>query len=396
MAKKHRDFIFHLKGRNKIRVVYLVIHESVWKLDTVFHEMCKDPFFDPVILICPNSYRNRGGFFEELKNTYDFFKRKKYPVISSYSFKETRWIGIKELNPDIVFFTNPHNITFSEYYNHSYKNYLSCYAGYGIPISKYKNYIPQYDQFFHNAMWKIFVQHNEALAISKKIATNKGENVELSGDTKIEELLQTKVVNKGNWKKQKKEKIKMIWAPHHTINSPELPYSNFFEYADFFLEISVKYQDAIQWAFKPHPILKRKLYKVWGVKKTEDYYNFWKINSFTQLEEGEYIDLFWGSTAMIHDSAAFLGEYPFTKKITFYLAKTTSESFLNPFALDALSICYKVYNVKQIEHYLNMLISKKLQNKGVEDFIKRHSDVLGDGMLPSKRITASIKNSLLI
>ena len=67
--------------------------------------------------------------------------------------------------------------------------------------------------------------------------------------------------------------------------------------------------------FKPHPMLKSKLFRTkLGKAKTDDYFHFWETQSNTQFNDGEYIELFKQSDAMIHDSGAFLAEYIFTDK----------------------------------------------------------------------------------
>ena len=58
MERKHKELLERIKGRPKIRVVFLAIHKSVWKVDTLFQKMLADPFFEPIILICP--YTGQG------------------------------------------------------------------------------------------------------------------------------------------------------------------------------------------------------------------------------------------------------------------------------------------------------------------------------------------------
>ena len=98
----------------------------------------------------------------------------------------------------------------------------------------------------------------------------------------------------------------------------------------------------MQWCFKPHPILNSKLqnHADWGREKTEEYYEFWKNQSYSQLNEGDYVDLFCESTAMIHDSGSFLAEYLHVNKPVLYLVNTDNYmDFYNDFGKKALDCC---------------------------------------------------------
>ena len=92
--------------------------------------------------------------------------------------------------------------------------------------------------------------------------------------------------------------------------------------AELMITIAKKYSDKIQIAFKPHPHLFRELceHKEWGETKTRDYYNQWANMENTQLETGEFIDLFMTSDAMIHDSGSFCVEYHYSGNPVMYVA----------------------------------------------------------------------------
>ncbi len=394
MERRKKRILEDLRGKERIRVLFLVIHKSIWKLDSVFKQMLQDSYFDPQILVCPSSKSDYEDMVRELDSTYDYFKAKGYSVSKSLQ-DNGKWVELRECSPDLLFFTNPHNITMHEYYGKAYCNYLSCYAGYGVPISRYDNYQSQYNQDFHLAVWKIFVAHNNALQISRKYSSNLGRNVELTGDTTIESIVANQP--KDVWKKQVKELKRIIWAPHHTITSKHLPYSNFLYYAHFFKNIVMEYKEFVQFAFKPHPLLKQKLYEHadWGIDRTNEYYNFWDAADNAQLEEVDYIDLFGSSSALIHDSGAFLGEYIYTGKPVLYLAKEEIEKYFNDFAIDAYSVCYKSFNEEGIVHFIENVIAEADEMKWQRiNFMKRCPEVTGDGISPSRRIVASIKSGL--
>src|SRR5690606_23808246 len=120
------------------------------------------------------------------------------------------------------------------------------------------------------------------------------------------------------WKNKSTKLKRIIWAPHHRIDEKGSKYSfsNFLKFHQSFLELAQENSDKIQIAFKPHPLLKQKLYvhKDWGVEKTRQYYNSWAQLPNGQLALDDYIDLFLTSDAMILDSISFIAEYAFTRK----------------------------------------------------------------------------------
>lgn len=362
MQVKHAELIEQIKGKQKIKVVFLAIHESVWKVDPVFKKMLADPFFEPEVLVCPYTVYGEERMLQDMEQAYNYFSNKGYPVQKSRK-ADGSWITLDELKPDIVFFTNPHNLTRKEYYEDAYLNYLSCYVPYHHEVGSYGSNIAQYNQSFHNAMWLIFSSNQSSYNIFKHTSASKGANVRVTGYPAIEELLEK--INTSTYQDAWKNnnKLKVIWAPHHTIDSPELPYSTFLEYAEKFKTLALKKQKDIIWSFKPHPLLKSKLYNHidWGKEKTDRYYQFWSENSFTQLDDGEYFDLFASSDIMIHDSGSFLAEYLYLRKPVLYLLSSNNQTqFYSEFGLNALEACKTGFSFNDVEDFISEALTNQL------------------------------------
>ena len=92
--------------------------------------------------------------------------------------------------------------------------------------------------------------------------------------------------------------------------------------ADLMLQIAHEQGDRLQLAFKPHPRLINELYRHpdWGQQRTDAYYAQWQQSENTQLESGDFIDLFMTSDAMIHDSGSFAVEYHYTKQPVMFVS----------------------------------------------------------------------------
>lgn len=392
MQKKHQELLAQIKGKERIRVVFLVIHKSVWKVDPVFQKMLADQFFEPIILVCPYTSYGDERMWQDMEECYEHFEQKGYPLLSAYNKEEQRWILLEEIQPDIVFFTNPHDLTRKEYYKDAYLKYLSCYVPYAHDVSRYDNYNSQYNQFFHNAIWKIFVPHSEDLCIFKSYSQNKGKNIVVTGYPACEVFFSP--IESNPWKLQESNKLKVIWAPHHTIADPSLPYSNFLEFAAFFRRLSYEFKSRFQFAFKPHPILKSKLFSHadWGVEKTNEYYEYWKNGDNTQLDEGDYADLFKTSDCMIHDSGSFLAEYHYVQKPVVYTNNDNIRQFLNPFGEAAMNSCIIETTQEGISRFLTNMEKHSI---GPDlSFFNEKLNPYFTKELPSTKILLTIKEEI--
>lgn len=400
MQIKHQELLAGLKGKEKIRVVFLAIHKSVWKVDTVFQRMLEDPFFEPEILVCPYTPYGEERMLEDMEQAYSYFKDKGYPVVKSLK-GDGSWVKLEEIQPDIVFFTNPHNLTRKEYYEDAYLNYLSCYVPYHHEVGNYSGNIGQYNQFFHNAQWLIFVPHQNSYETFKKFCQTKAVNVLVTGYPMFESLFYNDIGNFNEISKWENSdnRIRIIWSPHHTIDSEELPYSNFLKYAESIKNLACEHKSHAVWSFKPHPILKSKLYDhpKWGRAKTDEYYLFWKNEEYAQLDEGEYFDLFQQSDAMIHDSGSFLAEYLYFKKPVLYtMAEANSLSFFNDFGEKALKSCRIANNFLDIEVFVKELIDNSGNDITKEhfDFYNKELKIFFDSSFPTDKILMKIKEEI--
>jgi CDP-glycerol glycerophosphotransferase (TagB/SpsB family) len=227
------------------------------------------------------------------------------------------------------------------------------------------------------------------LELHRKYSINKGRNVIFTGYPLFDKLFNIKTQN-NPWKKQDILKQKIIWAPHHTIenNEKQLAFSCFLLLYDFMFEVAEKYSDKIQIAFKPHPLLKNKLYNHhdWGISLTNEYYQKWENLSNGQLEDGDYIDLFLTSDAMILDSISFMTEYMVTHKpILFTIRDNSIYSKFNEFGIFNFKLLYKTNNWKSdiIDYIENIVINEEDTMKNIRiDFVKKY-------LAPPNNITAS-------
>ncbi len=296
--------------------------------------------------------------------------------------------------PDIVFFPkviegyDPFSIT-------HFERSLNCY----VPYSTYGDNNPelQYNRIFHNLLWKHYVATEIHLKISRNVNYLKSKNVVVSGYPGFDNYLFGDANYENDfsaWPLDGRKKI--IWAPHHTIevSDQNSNHSNFLFYHDLFKEISYRFRKEVCFAFKPHPNLRLKLYRLedWGTEITDEYYNWWSRNENTILVEGGYEDLFTHSDALIHDSVSFMAEYLCLGKPSCYIVKdeTLLKKFLNEFGLSLLSYHQKAYCRDDIYEFIENIISgeaKANDNKTVPNFLRANE------MRSSEFIYSDIKKS---
>jgi CDP-glycerol glycerophosphotransferase (TagB/SpsB family) len=154
---------------------------------------------------------------------------------------------------------------------------------------------------------------------------------------------------------------KIIWAPHHSIREEggEFDFSSFLKYSDFIPELASRFKDQIQIAFKPHPLLKNKLYAgdVWGRERTDAYYASWDKMENCQLCETDYTDLFLGSDGMIFDSISFIAEYLYINKPgLFTMTNSRIYDQLNDFGKVTISQHYHAFNENDIVNFVERVI----------------------------------------
>jgi CDP-glycerol glycerophosphotransferase (TagB/SpsB family) len=137
--------------------------------------------------------------------------------------------------------------------------------------------------------------------------------------------------------------------------------------AEVMLSIAKSYSDKIQFAFKPHPRLFTELcgHPDWGEDRARQYYQEWQDMENTQVETGEFVDLFMTSDAMIHDCSSFCCEYLFTGKPVLFMMRDEERqvSLLNEMSHAALYAHYIGRSPDAPEQFLRKQVSEGFDPK---------------------------------
>lgn len=383
-----------LKDKDKLNVAFILAVPGMWKLDYVFQAMLQSERYHPYVVIIPYTmYKNYSDTETQttISRTEEYIKKRGYEYIIPYDKAKHRWIDIKKnLNPDIVFFTCPYKDMVPMYHAHHFVDKLTCYVPYAFTTMKlYKN---NYDKLALNTCGAYFVETTMHKAFSEKYGHAGGRNTYITGYAGCEIYMRNDYHPKEVWRTQEHPKKRIIWAPHHTIEGT-FSVSTFLDVCDIMLQVAEKYKDKVQFAFKPHQLLKFKLIKEWGNERTDDYYHKWDTLPNCQLEEGDYVDLFMGSDAMIHDSGGFTTEYLYQRKPVLYLLKNRPQDVFNDFGIMSFGQNYHGRTREDIEHFIEEVVlgGNDPMRESREKF---YNEYLGpyNNALPSQNIMRIIEN----
>ncbi len=379
-----------LKNKEKIKVLFTVTVPSMWKYESVYNTFSKDENYECTVLVvtAPSTF---GEYRQKLLiDTFEEFKNQGYNVVCS--FQEGKWIDVREeIKPDIIFYNMPYKTFGTDINLDRMYDSLTCYVNYGYYACETPtNY---FNRLFHLKLWRNYLETDTHKKLMEKVSFSR-ENVIVSGYPTCEKI---KRISIGSEKLNKRKKI--IIAPHQTIDvdSP-ITFSNFLKYSDLFLEIPKMYKNDIEILFKPHPFLKRQLYnhKDWGVEKTDEYYK--KLSEFENVvvAEGEYIDVFNESDAMILDSISFVIEYMYSGKPSIFLYKNEYiYDYFNELGQKSLENMYKGFTKSDIINFIENVVINNIDDMK-EKRVKFYNEYLipPKGMEVSKTIYNDI-NSIL-
>ncbi len=347
------------KGK-RINVVFLVTTKQAWKYEELYRLMSLNPIrYRLTILICPIVNRGRDNMLQQLEETYQFYSSRYENVLKAYDVSTDKYFKLCSLHPDIVLHTNPYKgFVDDRYYINNVRNALTCYLTYGADICS-GDWC--YALELHQRVWRQFISTNGDVEYVKMYCPWAVTNRVVTGYPMYEILTRGTNVPK-DWKNADPKYKRIIWAPHHTIegNRGLLSLSTFLLYADFILELTEKYKDKCQFVFKPHPLLRYNLehHSEWGKERTDAYYAKWENGENTNYVNGDYIDLFNSSDAMMHDCGSFLQEYLYTQNPVLYLSNAFHKDEFNYMGIDMYNAYYKALSKEDIIDFIENVVLK--------------------------------------
>lgn len=388
-------YVRYLRHQDKVNVVFVATLLSQWKYQRVYELLKADSRFNAIILLAP---------MRHYENSEDYVAMKR--MLDSNGVDYVDWEKLSEkdknirksLRPDVMFYVQPYYHMYDKRVDsHSFKDKLICQVPYGFQLYD-KEYT--YNMEFHNRSWKLFYIHEECNRLAKKYALNRGRNVEVVGSLIADEFINDNYQNV--WKLVQPNMKRVIWTPHFSIfDTSTLNQANFLNMADEMLKIAEKYKNKIQFAFKPHPKLRRELYlhPNWGKKRTDEYYDKWASMSNTQIVEGNWIDLFMNSDGLINDSGAFTVVYLYTRKtaINCYANFERSVNHMSIIGKEAVNAQYRGGNIEDVRNFLDeVILNGNDYKKNLRDNFFNKYLLTPTGYSVAENIYQSIKTELIL
>lgn len=362
--------IIRLRNKQIINTIFIIEELGTWKTENLYKLMLSNSRFSPLLVI-PHFTDSKE---EKTKQITSYLDKNKYHYVVLKDKEKINDIVLA----DIIFYQKPYEYgmrTPGECGLNNNLNALFCYVRYAFnTINKGEEVKRLYNLRLYNCAWQIYYENEASLNGLEFVIDNHARNSVITGIPIMDILSQKDFPNP--WKQQTTSKKKIIWAPHHSIPSDNniLHYSTFLQYHNYMLTIADKYKESIQFSFKPHPLLKDNLKKIWSEKKIENYFNEWNNRDNTQIIEGDYWGLFFHSDAMIHDCGSFTIEYLFSNKPVAYLENSPNHSDnMNDFGKNAYDLHFKIHNEKEIDRFIiNVLNGKDSVKSKRELFIQQY------------------------
>ena len=349
--------VWRVRHKKCINVVFLAMNLDMWKYDKVYLKLAKDDRFNPVIVTAMRNIQNMELRLQEQEAMMSYFAVRGYNVVRGYNLESKKWIKLCKLKPDIIFYTQPYSRGIERTFEFFYHlDALHCYSPYSFHLSEtnwgWNTDLQQY-------CWKLFYVGAIQIQIAERLSRVGAQNAIASGyslEEEYAESVQDKISANAAWKNDTKKRI--IWAPHHSIMEKEMfKVSSFLEIADFMVKLRKEYKDKVVFAFKPHPVLKTKLYEIWGTERTDAYYDDWARAENSFDAQGDYKALFAGSDAMIHCSGSFIVEYLYTgKPVAYVYSKSRNPPDIGVIGDAALNAHYPMHCEADIRHFIDDVV----------------------------------------
>jgi hypothetical protein len=315
----------------RIRAVFLVHSIETWDaLGDVFEAMRKDSRFDPIAISIDRRYpgQNRPSGEEKTSQELDRISVPHLRFGMENSFEGLDML--RALSPDIIFRQSQWDDDYPPAFSTPCLSFSKlCVVPYGISIVKHfkidgsdGEFEKNFDQYYHRIAWRIFCE----TPFSRNRYLNLKHGVEekyiLTGYPKLPRILRGREAPV--WPLQSSgstKKLRVIWAPHHSIDGKWLGFGVFPSMMWKMLAFVKKNPDRFEWVLRPHPALFTLAVSI-GAVSAEEMKRFireWFECGNCMIDTGgNYGPLFAASDIMVTDGVSFLTEYPlFDKPLIF-------------------------------------------------------------------------------
>ena len=352
------------RGDRPVRFACYLMYAADFGESEIFSLMTQNKDFAPKIVVIPDVARGKEHMLKIYHETKEYVFNKFRPeyVLDGYDEKTDTYYDYSD-DFDIIAMNCPYGEMAHKYHKIEYlcqKNVLLTYGLYAFLSLNYhaKHIFPRLE---FSLLWKCFLDTDFSLADCKKTSIYHGKNAMVIGYSKMDALAKCE--------KKERTRKRIIISPHHTINHPSLPLSNFMAYHNLILELPDIFPD-VDFIFRPHPLLFTNLINMgfWTEEKVNEYIKKLEDKGVLYSHGGDYFDLFLNSDAIIHDCGSYITEWLFTGKPCCFVAKDDSIfSFFAPLGLECIKHYTVAYTREQIIQFIENVISGKNTKSYMDD-----------------------------
>ncbi len=355
----HKNRIRAIRRKGNANVLFISSSLPMWRYQGIYDLLEADSRFKVAIMIAPFptfSEREQAYSVEQLQQ---YFASKGIMAITApeNSGDLKRWLD--DFNPDIMFYPQNYEHLYGSPLDSDYFfDRLLCYYDYALPtVGASWNY----NTVFNNLAWRHYIPTQFHKATLRRLAYNCDRNSRIVGEPHADLFFRSDTKNPWKPVSDGVRRKRVIFAPHFRIQNKGVFRRGAFQWmADEMIELAERYKDRIQFAFKPHPRLFSELERLdsWGYEKSISYYEKWATMPNTQLEIGDFIELFNTSDAIIHNCGSFTGEYLFTAKPALFVTKDLDivKKDADEFGRVCLDLHYKAHSMEDVEEFISSVV----------------------------------------
>ncbi|MBQ9487032.1 MAG: glycosyltransferase [Selenomonadaceae bacterium] len=396
MERVFRTTVEKIRRKDKIKVAFVTDNAAMWCGDELYNYFAEHERFEATVFLCLNQTElSFGNVQKDFRHGVEQFKSRGINVI-----------GIDNLNTpiekqDIIIFLRP----YLNHYPRAFHLYsltpdtLLVNIPYSFHVSDW-TYVTGTSNTPFNVLWKYFFDTQEHMESYKKSCDIPVKSY-YSGYPRLDSFFDKETKFNFEWKMARPDAVKIIYAPHWTIDDRGVKYSTFRYNYKFFYEYAKAHPET-SWIIKPHPHLFAAAVTS-GLfpsdKAFEEYLKAWDDLPNAKLVTGAYfLDIFATSDGMILDSGSFIGEYQYTHKPMIFLTRETQK--FNDLSNELMKVVYRVdgKDLNGIEGLIQKIFidgKDEMYDERRNFFDKYCNYVKDNGMTASEYIFKTISQELL-
>ena len=361
---------------DKLRVMFHVSDPAKWKLQTLYDKMLSSERFEPFVAVSIWGWHESWPTAEEqARKTEKFFLDKNMRVEMTYSFEAHKALPLNRFTPDVVFYSQPWDIPAEQEPAVVSRFALTCYVPY---------YTPNFDFGpvdcmlpFHREIFRYFIMNDKCAEICGSLRGS----LPIAGDVVVSGHPMLDNFSPSDFGVAH-EDGPVIYAPHWTFPHKDNPNSaniSTFLWTGMPMLKYAKSHPEIKWAFKPHPVLKGMLLKsgVMTREAIDAYYSAWESIG-ESCYDGNYVELFKHSRALVTDCASFLTEYACTGNPIIRMVSPVAISKPGKLSESLYSTYYQVHAPEELEPMLDkILVRREDPNRDARQKAAKEMNLLG-------------------